>query len=82
MARIDREAALRWSARAVVALFVAGISVRFLLGELNGPLQDSYVLWWDPVGFACIIGMGAFGFARRVKHKRSQREAGNGQDGI
>ena len=78
---VNRDTALKWLARVVVAIFFVGISVRILLGRLDEPLHDSYVLWWDPVGYACLVGMGAFGFARRVRQKRELRETNSRQDG-
>lgn len=77
MTRIDRGTILKWSERVVVSLFVAGIAVRILLGRVSGSLADEYELWWNPVAFVCIVGMGVFGYARRVKRKRRIQEGDN-----
>ena len=79
MSRIDKKTVYKWSERFVVAVFFIGLAMRLILGEVDDHLRDSYVLWWDPVGFACIIGMGVFGALRRIKYKRGKLEAANGE---
>ena len=77
MLHVDRRTVLKWSERAVVSLFFVGIAVRILLGRVNGAVADEYELWWDPVAFVCLVGMGAFGYARQVKRRRRLKEESN-----
>lgn len=63
--------------RTVAALFFAGVATRIILGRFNVLLADEYELWWDPVGFACIVGMAILGVVHQVTSKRRERKAGD-----